>query len=107
MGEAEPENARGEEIVMLLGLILLGGGMCTLLSGVLFYLSSRHQCIFGQRPNCQVCLSGALGMVLLAIFTLTAARCTLTACFMVVLLLMVVCCFFPLFMATIQASKKR
>lgn len=88
-------------------LVLLGGGVCTLASGVLFYLASRHQRLFAQRPNPRLCLYGALAMGLLAIALLVGVRSTATACFMVVVLLMVVCSFFPLFMATLQAGKKQ
>ncbi len=94
-------------MVTLSGLALLGGGGCTLASGVLFYLCSRHQRIFARRPNSRLCLSGAMGAGILAIALLEGVKSATTACFMVVLLLMVVCCFFPLFMATLHTGKKQ
>ncbi|CEF56023.1 hypothetical protein [Acetobacter ghanensis] len=89
------------------GLVLLSGGGCTAASGVLFYLSSKHQRLVVHRPNHRLCLFGATGMGILAVSLLGCARSVTTACFMVVLLLMLVCCFFPLFMATLQFGKKR
>lgn len=88
------------------GLLLLGAGSCTLICGVLFYLASRHQCLFTNRPNARLCLSGAMAMGGLALFMLRQVESTSGACFMVVLLLMVVCSFFPLFMVLLRPEKK-
>lgn len=93
-------------MVTLPWLGLLGGGVCTLASGVLFYLASRHQRMFAQRPNSRLCLSGATAMGLMAIIILESARSMATACFMVVLLLMLVCSLFPLLMAIRQTGEK-
>ncbi|MCP1243696.1 hypothetical protein GOB86_13075 [Acetobacter lambici] len=89
------------------GLILFAAGGCTLVCGVLLYLSSRHQCIFVSRPNTRLCLSGATGMAALAIFLLGEVEGKASACFMVVLLLMAVCSFFPLLMAMRLSGNNR
>ncbi len=93
-------------MLTLSGLLLLGGGGCTSASGVLFYLSSRNQRVFAQRSGNRHCLFGAMAMGVLAaslLWTITSAT---TACFMVVLLLMVVCSVFPLFMAILRPDRK-
>lgn len=94
-------------MVIVSGLVLLAGAGCTLVSGVFFYLSSRHQQIFARRLSNRLCLWAAMGMVTLAICALTAVRGMAATCFMVVLLLMVVCSFLPLAIATVQSGKKR
>lgn len=75
--------------------------------GVLLYLSSRHQRIFAHRPNSRLCLSGAVGMAALAILLLGEVEGKASACFMVVLLLMAVCSFFPLLVAMRPAGNNR
>ncbi|MBB6455471.1 hypothetical protein HNR55_000032 [Acetobacter lovaniensis] len=87
-------------------LLLFGAEGCTLLCGVLCYLSSRHQCIFTCRPNPRFCQCSATGLGVLAVCLLGSVESTQTACFMVVLLLMIVCSFFPLLVVVLQSGKK-
>ncbi|OUJ10685.1 hypothetical protein HK26_08190 [Acetobacter okinawensis] len=93
-------------MLTLSGLLFLGGGGCTLASGVLFYLASRNQRLFTQRPGNRHCLLGAMAMGVLAASLLWSITSAATACFMVVLLLMVVCSVFPLFMAMLRPDRK-
>lgn len=87
-------------------LLQMAGGGCTLASGILFYLASRHQRVFAQRPGNRLCLWVALAMALLATCLLWGILGAATACFMVVLLLMLVCSMFPLFMALLRSDGK-
>ena len=93
-------------MLTLPGLLHLAGGGCTLASGVLFYLASRHQRVFAHRPGYRVCLCGALALALLAACLLWGISSAVTACFMVALLLMLVCSIFPLFMALLRSDRK-